>query len=162
MRAKYQTSSLVDRQSTLAGACAHESRAPSSRRLRDGRSHVHDRARWVAADRSGASHSAGRSGQAVDHAVREPRGWGYRAIQDVELFPGSLQYCTGDDCWSFDLATRVIAALPGYLPAPRKLAGDPPGAFTDGHGTTLAIADETHVEFCPRGVDARASCRSFK
>lgn len=85
-----------------------------------------------------------------------------RAIKDIELYPGSLQYCTGADCWSFDLATRTVAGLPAYLPAVARPSLDPSGTFTDGHGVTLAVADETHVEFCPKGIDARASCQSFK
>jgi hypothetical protein len=85
-----------------------------------------------------------------------------RPVQDIEIYPGSLQYCTGADCWSFDLATRTVAALPGYVPAVAKPSLDPAGTFTDGHGTTLAIADEAHVEFCPKSIDARASCQSFK
>lgn len=84
-----------------------------------------------------------------------------RPIRDIELYPGSLQYCTGVDCWSFNLTTRTVAPLPGYLPAAPR-AGDPPGEFSDGHGTTLAVADETHVEFCPRGTQVAASCRTFK
>ena len=84
----------------------------------------------------------------------------YRGIWDAELRPGALQYCTGDDCWALDLATRAFTALPGRIHGPPP-AFDPDGTFTDGHDTTLATADATHVAFCPKGVDARAACRTF-
>ena len=90
---------------------------------------------------------------------REATAW--RQVRDIVLDASSLQYCTGDDCWSFDLATHTVAAVPKRLPLAPPATQDPPGVLTDGHGTTLATADARHVEFCPRGPEARSRCKSF-
>lgn len=85
---------------------------------------------------------------------RESQWW--RAVRDPILDATSLQYCTGADCWTLDLAANTVAPAPPR-PQVRPLR-DEPGYLTDGHGTTLAHATETEVSFCPRGP---SSCRVF-
>jgi len=86
---------------------------------------------------------------------REATEW--RQVRDPILDDTSLQYCTGDDCWSLDLATNTVRAAP-KRPKVKKLR-DAPGILTDGKGTTLASADENHVSFCSGGDPS--SCKSF-
>jgi hypothetical protein len=88
---------------------------------------------------------------------REHTEW--RQVRDPILDAKALQYCTGNDCWSLDLATAAITSVPRRTPSP-MVAGDPAGSLTDGHGTTIATADDTHAEFCPHGE--AASCKSIK
>lgn len=84
-----------------------------------------------------------------------------RQIHDVVLDAKTLAFCTGDDCWTLDRATNAVAAAPKVTPAPAK-PSDPAGTLSDGKGTLLAVADKKHVEFCPKGVDVKAACKSFK
>jgi hypothetical protein len=84
-----------------------------------------------------------------------------RPIHDVALDAKTLRFCTGDDCWTLDRSTNVVAAAPKAAPAPGK-PSDPPGMLSDGDGTVLATADRTHVEFCPMGVAVKAACKRFK
>jgi hypothetical protein len=110
---------------------------------------------------------AGQSAARADPAVpspapcvnREAHAW--RQVRDVELDDRTLQYCTGDDCWSFDRATHAVSAAANRLPLAAAPPRDPPGVMTDGRGTTLATADATHVEFCPGGAGGKPPCRSF-
>jgi hypothetical protein len=50
----------------------------------------------------------------------------------------------------------TVANVPRRSPAP-KVAPDPDGIHSDGHGTTLATADAKHVELCPKSKP----CKSF-
>ncbi len=73
---------------------------------------------------------------------REKVGW--RQVRDVVLEAKTLQYCTGDDCWSLELGTNKVVPVARRPPAP-------PAPAVDTHATV----DETHVEFCAR------TCKSF-
>jgi hypothetical protein len=84
-----------------------------------------------------------------------------RPIHDVALDARTLQFCTGNDCWTLDRATNAVAAAPRVAPAAPK-PRDPAGMLTDGDGTVLATAERTHVEFCPKGVAVKAACKHFK
>jgi hypothetical protein len=85
----------------------------------------------------------------------------WRQVRDVALDGKALAFCTGDDCWSFDLATRQVSAAPARPPAGAPPL-DPAGLFTDGHGVTLATADATHAVLCAQGVAVPASCKVFR
>jgi hypothetical protein len=50
---------------------------------------------------------------------REATEW--RAVRDPILDSRSLQYCTGKDCWSLDLATAAITGAANRAPAARAL-----------------------------------------
>jgi DNA-binding beta-propeller fold protein YncE len=82
-----------------------------------------------------------------------------RFVTHVELTATTLDYCTGDDCWSYDLAKRVVTSMPSRAPGPRGSHYDAEGELTDGRGTTLATADDKHAEFCPHGVKPCVSIR---
>jgi hypothetical protein len=85
---------------------------------------------------------------------REDHWW--RPARDPIVDAKSLQYCTGADCWTLDLASNTIAAaLSRPETRPRR---DRQGEFSDGHGTLLASASETQVSFCPGGD---GTCRVF-
>lgn len=84
-----------------------------------------------------------------------------RKIHDVALDATTLKFCTGDDCWALDRATNAVTAAPKVPPAPSK-PSDPAGMLTDDTGTILATADRARVEFCPKGVEVKAGCKSFQ
>ena len=86
---------------------------------------------------------------------RETTAW--RQVRDATLGTTSLDYCTGDDCWTMALATTVVTNVPKRAPMPAS-PPDPAGVLTDGKGTTRATANGTDVEFCPGG---KGSCTSF-
>ena len=94
---------------------------------------------------------------------RETTTW--RQVRDPILDGTSLRFCTGVDCWSLDRASGKVTATP-TRDTPKATPRDPSGTLTDGHGVTLATADDTHVTYCPPGgtctsiaykVTARAS-----
>src|SRR5262245_12361626 len=84
-----------------------------------------------------------------------------RKIHDVAIDASALKFCTGDDCWTLDRATNAVAAAPKVTPAPSK-PSDPAGMLTADTGTIIATADRTSAEFCPKGVEVKAACKSFK
>lgn len=84
-----------------------------------------------------------------------------RPIHDVALDDKTLAFCTGDDCWTLDRATNAVAAAPKVAPAPEP-PRDPEGTLGDGNGTTLATADRTHVEFCPKRSSGKPACKRFQ
>src|SRR6185503_19312825 len=84
-----------------------------------------------------------------------------RKLHDVALDASTLKFCTGDDCWTLDRATNAVAAAPRATPAPSK-PSDPAGILTDGNGTILVTADKLRAEFCPKGVEVKAACKTFK
>ena len=90
---------------------------------------------------------------------RQATAW--RQVRDVVLDSRSLQYCTGNDCWSYDLATRMVTASSRRVPLVPSPPSDPPGVLTDGNGSLLATADDMHVEFCPEGATSKSPCSTF-
>jgi len=96
-----------------------------------------------------------RSTEAPSPCVNREDTW-WRAVRDPILDAASLQYCTGADCWTLDLAANTVAAAP---PRPQvKPLRDRQGELTDRHGTLLASAGETQVSFCPGG---EGTCKVF-
>jgi hypothetical protein len=88
---------------------------------------------------------------------RERLGW--RAVRDLTLEGGALAFCAGDECWSFDLATRTLAVAPQRPVRPSSLPSSD-GLLRGPQGALLARADATHVEFCPHGE--AAPCATFR
>jgi hypothetical protein len=83
---------------------------------------------------------------------REKQEW--RQVRNAHVDGQTLQYCTGDDCWSYDLVKKkvtAIAKLPVTKPPPTTA-----GSFSDASGAH-ATATETHAEFCV----AASSCKAF-
>ena len=93
---------------------------------------------------------------APDPCVNREDHW-WRAARDPILDAASLQYCTGADCWTLDLASNTIAAAPSRMEV--RPPRDREGERTDGHGTLLASAGETEVSFCPGG---EGTCKVFR
>jgi len=85
---------------------------------------------------------------------RENTEW--RQVRDPILDAKSLQYCTGEDCWSLDFGTTLVSAAPKRPLAKRNRPKA--GELGDQQGKPLATADETHVTFCLSGP---SSCKSF-
>jgi hypothetical protein len=81
---------------------------------------------------------------------------GWRELRDTVVDANSLRFCTGDDCWSMDLASSKIASIT-TIPA-TKPKHDATGELTDASGSVIATASETHVSFCPSGA---SSCKAF-
>jgi hypothetical protein len=83
---------------------------------------------------------------------REKQEW--RQVRNAHVEGQTLQYCTGDDCWSYDLVKKKVAPIAKLPPQPRPNAT--PGKFGDPNGAH-ASATETHAEFCV----AAGSCKPF-
>jgi hypothetical protein len=85
---------------------------------------------------------------------REKIAW--RQVRDPKLDAKTLAYCTGEDCWTLDLATNTAA------PAPKRPASGPRadgnGKLLGEGGAVLATATETHASFCPTGP---SSCKEL-
>jgi hypothetical protein len=84
---------------------------------------------------------------------------GWRAVRDLTLDGRALAFCAGDECWSFDLVTRTLAATP-HRPVQPSSPPSSDGVLRGPQGRLMARADATHVEFCPRG--AAAACATFR
>jgi|GEM_PF-6141844 len=85
---------------------------------------------------------------------REKIAW--RQVRDPKLDAKTLAYCTGEDCWTLDLAANTAAAA-----AKRPASGPRPdgnGKLLGDGGAVLATATETHASFCPTGP---SSCKEF-
>jgi len=75
-----------------------------------------------------------------------------RTLHEASATATALAFCTGEDCWSLDLASSAFKAIPALKPAPPPT--DAPGKSADGRAT----ATPTEVAFCPSGP---ASCKKF-
>ena len=72
----------------------------------------------------------------------------WRRVRDPILDARTLQYCTGDDCWSLDLAASAITLVATRAPA----TAPPPDPHLD--------ADEKSVRFCE--IARGKACKSFR
>jgi len=84
---------------------------------------------------------------------REKTEW--RQVRDASVAGNSLHFCTGDDCWSYDLVSKNVTAI-ANIPVHKPPAQNA-GSFTGPDGKKLATATETHVDFCT----APKSCKGF-
>jgi len=76
-----------------------------------------------------------------------------RTLHDATATASKLVFCTGEDCWSLDVARSVFMTTSAVKPAAPPPAGSP-GKSADGRAT----ATPTEVSFCPSGP---ASCETF-
>ena len=89
---------------------------------------------------------------APDACVHRARNESSRFLREVKLDASALTFCTGNDCWSYDLKDQVTS-----IPTARPIAADAsPGELpkSDPRGT----ATKTQVTFCPTGPSA---CKKF-
>lgn len=87
----------------------------------------------------------------VNRGVREGA---RRTMHDATATNGALAYCTGEDCWSLDLATSAFTSIPTIKPAAPPISRDGEGKSPDGRASATA----TEVAFCPSGP---TSCKQF-
>jgi len=85
---------------------------------------------------------------------REKTEW--RQVRDAAIEGQALRYCTGEDCWSLNLASNTVTPIAMIPVSKRRLAQS--GSLVDDKGAVIATATETHVEFCASGP---SSCKKF-
>jgi hypothetical protein len=75
---------------------------------------------------------------------REKQAW--RQVRNAHVEGGALQFCTGDDCWSYDLVKKWVSPLAKLPVLPKH-----------GFPASDATATETHADFCM----APNNCKAF-
>jgi hypothetical protein len=75
---------------------------------------------------------------------REKTAW--RQVRNAHVEDDALQFCTGDDCWSYDLVKKKVSSIAKLPVMPKP---EPP--------TVDAKATTTHAEFCI----APNNCKAF-
>jgi hypothetical protein len=105
---------------------------------------------WLGGTERAEARDAGAPNPCVNPGVRDGA---RRTLHDVTATASKLVFCTGEDCWSLDVATAEFTTHSAIKPA-APLAADTPGKSADGRAT----ATPTEVSFCPSGP---ASCKTF-